>query len=63
MAAINILCAFCGNPLDEDSLEIYAEASIGCDTCGPETEIDTNIYCRNPNCTKYNMVIYTKSAD
>lgn len=47
---LKILCPFCLVPytaLMEDSL--YGYASGGCDTCGPDTEIEgsIDIYCSN----------------
>lgn len=60
MSNINLLCAFCGHPLDDEAIEIFASASSGCDTCGPMTEVETKIYCRNEDCPKFNKVIYSK---
>lgn len=60
MSKLNVLCAFCSEPLDDSSLETWAEASSNCDTCGPETNMATEIFCRNPNCVKFDKIIYTK---
>lgn len=40
-----ILCPFCSRPWDEQMVELYAHASSGCDTCGPEIEAYVDITC------------------
>lgn len=63
MAQTNLLCAFCGKHLDDDGIELEAEAEGQCPCCGPPyvKKLEVEIYCRNPECVKYNKVIYTKS--
>lgn len=39
------LCIWCSAPWDDSNVQIYAWASGGCPTCGPEAEAEVEIIC------------------
>jgi len=54
-----ILCAWCGQALDEEGVELFNSAG-GCDTCDYGSESSVEIMCYNPECPKYKKIIYKK---
>lgn len=57
-----ILCAWCGEPIDEKGVELYAsggyEDSFG--SSSSEADASLEIVCMNEKCPKYTQPIYKK---
>lgn len=60
-----LLCAWCGQPISEDGIELYAQGGYEDSYGGATDEADAtlDIVCTNENCPKYNKSIYKKESN